>query len=163
MSARYPLLSSNKKHFATLSTALTAHHGLNLTQHNYLPLHGTLQTPTTKCSEKLEDIFLLPSFDRAVNVNREQKDYGHGLGMQEYKFRYYVDLKNNYVYFFDLVDSQGNLRYTTGRFCKKESVGINQNDIDGIFTGRTVISRIYEDNLTEKKVMSFFNTGLLCR
>ena len=45
------------------------------------------------------------------------------------------------------------MRYTTGRFAKG-TLGIDQNDIDGIFTGRTVISSIYEDNLTEK-VMSF--------
>ena len=36
-------------------------HGLNLTKRNYLPLHGTLQTTSTKCSEQLDDIFLLPS------------------------------------------------------------------------------------------------------
>ncbi|EMM7531732.1 diguanylate cyclase DgcJ [Citrobacter sp. Cb008] len=153
-SPQVPASIEQQKALCNAFDSVNGTHGLNLTQHNYLPLHGTLQTPTTKCSEKLEDIFLLPSFDRAVNVNREQKDYGHGLGMQEYKFRYYVDLKNNYVYFFDLVDSR-KFAIHNWSFLQKGNLGINQNDIDGIFTGRTVISRIYEDNLTEKKVMSF--------
>lgn len=109
-----------------------------------------MQTTSTKCSEQLDDIFLLPSFDRAVNVNRQQKDYGQGLGTLEYKFRYYVDLKNNYVYFYDLIDSR-KFAIHNWSFLQKGTLGIDQNDIDGIFTGRTVISSIYEDNLTEKK------------
>ncbi|EFE09224.1 diguanylate cyclase DgcJ [Citrobacter youngae] len=129
-------------------------HGLNLTAHNYRPLHGTLQTTSTKCNGQLEDVFLLPSFDQAVNVNRLQKDYGQGLGTLEYKFRYYVDLKNNYVYFYNLIDSR-KFAIHNWTFLQKGTLGIDQNDIDGIFTGRTVISSIYEDNLTEKKVMSF--------
>lgn len=129
-------------------------HGLNLTNHNYLPLRGTLQTHSGNCVEQLDDIFLLPAFDQAVNVNRELVDYGQGLGTLEYKFRYYIDLKNNYIYFYNLVNS---LQFTMNHwsFLQKGTLGINQNDIDDVFTGRTVISSIYEDDLTQEKVMSF--------
>ncbi len=40
-------------------------------------------------------------------------------------------------------------------FLRKGTLGINRNDIDGQFTGRTVLSSIYQDDLTEKNVMSF--------
>ncbi|HCW0178563.1 diguanylate cyclase [Citrobacter freundii] len=153
-SPKEPASVEQQKTLCNAFDSVNGTHGLNLIEHNYPLLHGTLQTTSTKCSEKLEDIFLLPSFDKAVNANREQKDYGQGLGTLEYKFRYYVDLKNNYVYFYDRIDSR-QFAIHNWTFLQKGSLGIDQNDIDGIFTGRTVISSIYQDNLTGKKVMSF--------
>lgn len=129
-------------------------HGLNLTHHTYPPLRGTLQTHSVSCIDQLDDVFMLPAFDHAVNVNREWVDYGKGLGTLEYKFRYYIDLKNKYIYFYNLVNSY---QFTMNHwsFLQKGTLGINQQDIDDIFTGRTVISSIYEDDLTQEKVMSF--------
>ncbi len=34
-------------------------------------------------------------------------------------------------------------------------MGINRKDIDKLFTGRTVISSIYMDDITQENVMSF--------
>ncbi|MEG2115721.1 MAG: GAPES1 domain-containing protein, partial [Hafnia sp.] len=88
------------------------------------------------------------------NANRELVDYGHGLATLEYKFRYYIDLNNNYIYFYNLINSH---QFTMNHwsFLQKGTLGIHQNDIDDVFTGRTVISSIYEDDLTQEKVMSF--------
>ncbi|WP_213134964.1 diguanylate cyclase DgcJ [Citrobacter sp. FP75] len=153
-SPKDPISLEQRKALCNAFESVNGAHGLNLTHHRYLPLRGTLQTHSSNCIEQLDDIFLLPAFDQAVNVNRELVDYGQGLGTLEYKFRYYIDLKNNYIYFYNLVNSY---QFTMNHwsFLQKGTLGINQNDIDDVFTGRTVISSIYEDDLTQKKVMSF--------
>lgn len=65
-SPQEPASLEQQKALCTAFDSVNGAHGLNLTKHNYLPLHGTLQTTSTKCGEQLDDIFLLPSFDRAV-------------------------------------------------------------------------------------------------
>lgn len=40
-------------------------------------------------------------------------------------------------------------------FLQKGTMGINRKDIDKLFTGRTVISSIYMDDITQENVMSF--------
>jgi len=77
-SPQEPASVEQQKALCNAFDSVNGTHGLNLTEHNYPPLHGTLQTTSTKCSEQLEDIFLLPSIDKAVNANREQKEYGQG-------------------------------------------------------------------------------------
>lgn len=47
-------------------------YGLNLTQHNYPALHGTLQTSIDDCARIADDVLLLPAFDQAVKVNRNR-------------------------------------------------------------------------------------------
>lgn len=149
-----PISVEQRKTLCKAFESVNGTQGLNLTRHSYLPLHGTLQTRSANCIEQLDDIFQLPAFDQAVNVNRELADYGHGLGTKEYKFRYYIDLRNHYIYFYDLINSY-KFSMNLWSFLQKGTLGINQDDIDDIFTGRTAISRIYEDDLTHEKIMSF--------
>ena len=153
-SPKKPITIEQRKALCTAFETVNGIHGFNLTTHDYLPLRGTLQTHSPSCIEQLDDIFLLPAFDQAVNANRERVDYGQGLGTMEYKLRYYIDLKNDYIYFYNLVNSY---QFTMNHwsFLQKGTLGINQNDIDDVFTGRTVISSIYQDDLTQEKVMSF--------
>ncbi|QLZ59684.1 diguanylate cyclase [Citrobacter freundii] len=153
-SPKAPVSAEQRKALCQAFEHVNGTYGLNLTSHSYLPLRGTLQTHSANCIEQLDDIFLLPAFDQAVNVNRELVDYGHGLATLEYKFRYYIDLNNNYIYFYNLINSN---QFTMNHwsFLQKGTLGIHQNDIDDVFTGRTVISSIYEDDLTQEKVMSF--------
>ncbi|WP_348235463.1 GAPES1 domain-containing protein, partial [Salmonella enterica] len=40
-------------------------------------------------------------------------------------------------------------------FLQKGTMRINRKDIDKLFPGRTVISSIYMDDITQEKVMSF--------
>lgn len=129
-------------------------HGINLTTHNNPSLHGTLQTAEANCAIVADDAPLLFAFDQAVAANRNQKDYGKGLGTVEDKFHYYLDIKKRYVYFYNLIDSRQFFMHHWS-FLRKGTLGINRNDIDGQFTGRTVLSSIYQDDLTEKNVMSF--------
>lgn len=129
-------------------------YGLNLTRHNYPELHGTLQTASADCARLAGDIVKLPAFDQAVTVNRKQVDYGNGLATPEEKFHYYLDLQNHYIYFYDLINTHQFAMHHWS-FLKKGSLGIDQADIDGLFTGRTVLSSIYQDDRTELNVMSF--------
>ncbi|NDO80226.1 diguanylate cylase [Citrobacter sp. NCU1] len=153
-SPQTPVTAEEKRAFCDSFETLNDTHGVNLTAHNYPALHGTLQTAADRCTDQLDDVFLLPAFDQAVNVNREQVDFNQGLGTLEYKFRYYFDLKNHYIYFYDLVNSrQFSMHHWS--FLPNATLGIKREDIDELFTGRTVISSIYRDALTQKKVMSF--------
>ncbi len=56
-SPQEPASLEQQKALCTAFDSVNGAHGLNLTKHNYLPLHGTLQTTSTKCSEQLDDIF----------------------------------------------------------------------------------------------------------
>lgn len=129
-------------------------YGLNLTQHNYPPLNGTLQTSVDDCERIADDVLLLPAFDQAVKVNREQVDYGKGLATSEEKFHYYLDLQNQYIYFYDPINTRQFAMHHWA-FLQKGSLGIHQADIDELFSGRTVLSSIYQDDRTGLNVMSF--------
>ncbi|MDA8478939.1 diguanylate cyclase DgcJ [Citrobacter sp. Awk 4] len=153
-SPKTPVTAEEKNAFCDAFETLNDTHGLNLTAHNYPALHGTLQTAADRCTDQLDDVFLLPAFDQAVNVNRQHVDFNQGLGTLEYKFRYYFDLKNHYIYFYDLVNSR-KFYMQHWSFLQNKTLGIDQKDLDNLFTGRTVISSIYHDDLTQKKVMSF--------
>ncbi|HAB2447066.1 TPA_asm: diguanylate cylase, partial [Salmonella enterica subsp. diarizonae] len=149
-----PVTAEKRHAFCAAFETINGTHGVNLTRHNYPALHGTLQTAATRCTDNLDDVFLLPAFDQAVSINRAQDDHSHGLGTLELKFRYYVDLNKHYVYFYDLINSR---RFAMHRwtFLQKGTMGINRKDIDKLFTGRTVISSIYMDDITQENVMSF--------
>lgn len=129
-------------------------YGLNLMQHNYPALNGTLQTAVDDCERIADDVLLLPAFDKAVQVNREQADYGKGLATSEEKFHYYLDLQNQYIYFYDPINTQQFAMHHWA-FLQKGSLGIHQTDIEELFSGRTVLSSIYQDDRTELNVMSF--------
>lgn len=101
----------------------------------------------------MEAAALLPAFDQAVEGNRHQDDYGSGLGMAEEKFHYYLDLNDRYVYFYEPV----NVEYfamNNWSFLQSGSIGIDRKDIEKVFTGRTVLSSIYQDQRTKQNVMS---------
>lgn len=128
-------------------------HGLNLTAHSYPKLHGTLQTASSDCETIMEAAALLPAFDEAVESNRHQDDYGTGLGLTEEKFHYYLDLNDRYIYFYDPVNSEY-FAMKNWSFLQSEDIGINRKDIEKVFTGRTVLSSIYQDQRTKQNVMS---------
>ncbi|MGS3797244.1 diguanylate cyclase DgcJ, partial [Escherichia coli] len=76
-----------------------------------------------------------------------------GLGMAEEKFHYYLDLNDSYVYFYEPV----NVEYfamNNWSFLQSGSIGIDRKDIEKVFTGRTVLSSIYQDQRTKQNVMS---------
>ncbi|MES0302198.1 diguanylate cyclase DgcJ [Citrobacter sedlakii] len=129
-------------------------YGLNLTRHNYPALHGTLQTASADCEQIAPEALRLTAFDRAVLVNYKQADYGNGLATRETKFRYYLDLQDHYIYFYRRINTR-QFAMHHWHFLQKGSLGINMADIDGVFTGRTVLSSIYQDDRTELNVMSF--------
>lgn len=152
--AANPLPEEKRKAVCQAFDSVDGVYGLNLVAHNYPALHGTLQTSLPDCDSIARDALLLPAFDQAVIINREQADYGKGLATSEDKFRYYVDLQNHYIYFFSLINThQFAMHHWT--FLQKGSLGLHQADIDNVFTGRTVLSSIYQDDRTELNVMSF--------
>lgn len=140
--------------FAVPRESMNGIYGMNLVRHTYPGLHGTLQSTSADCNDLAEDISLLPAFDQAVKANRHQDDYGKGLGLTEEKFHYYLDLSNRYVYFYEQIDSE-NFIMNNWSFLHRGTMGIDHKILDNVFTGRTVLSSIYKDNLTGKNIMSF--------
>lgn len=47
-------------------------------------------------------------------------------------------------------------------FLQSGSIGIDRKDIEKVFTGRTVLSSIYQDQRTKQNVMSLLTPGI-CR
>lgn len=73
--------------------------------------------------------------------------------MAEEKFYYYFDFNDCYVYFYELV----NVEYFAMNnwfFLQLGSIGIDCKDIEKVFTGRTVLLSIYQDQRTKQNVMS---------
>ncbi|HFZ8995969.1 TPA: diguanylate cyclase DgcJ [Citrobacter freundii] len=149
-----PVGDAQRQAFCRAFTEINNTHGVNLISLNYPPLHGTLQTAATNCADIIDDAMLLPAFDEAVMVNRNQREYSEASETTGQKVSYYLDLQNRYVYFYDRIDSREfTMRHWS--FLQKGAFGINNNDFEGLFSGRTVLSSIYQDNLTDKKIMTF--------
>ncbi|MCO7985987.1 diguanylate cyclase DgcJ [Escherichia fergusonii] len=151
---REPISDEQKQDICRSWEIMNGIYGMNLVRHTYPGLHGTLQSTSADCNDLAEDISLLPAFDQAVKANRHQDDYGKGLGLTEEKFHYYLDLSNRYVYFYEQIDSE-NFIMNNWSFLHRGTMGIDHKILDNVFTGRTVLSSIYKDNLTGKNIMSF--------
>ena len=149
-----PFSAAKRRAFCQAFERFNTVYGFNLPRHNYLALHGTLQTAVPECAHIADEVLQLAAFDQAVMVNRQQTDYGKGLATAGESFRYYLDLQNHLIYFYNLVDTrQFAMRHW--HFLQEGTLGINLPDIEGVFTGRTVLSSIYQDDRTEHNVMSF--------
>lgn len=149
-----PLTAQKRDEICRAFESVNSVYGLNLAQQNYPELNGTLQTPSSNCDDIVQDVPVLPAFDRAVEINRSPVDYGKGLATSGDNFRYYIDLQRHYIYFSTLINTrQFAMHHWT--FLKQGSLGIHKADIDGLFTGHTALSSIYQDDRTELNVMSF--------
>lgn len=73
--------------------------GLNIDGHTYTPLHGSLTSGKTPCSQWVNDLPALEAFDQAIANNTVWKPTLPNEPKPNKHFRYYIDLMNQYIYF----------------------------------------------------------------
>lgn len=153
-SSEQPLTREKRQAVCQAFEHVNTVYGLNLTRHRYPALHGTLQTSSADCQQIAPEALRLTAFDHAIKLNQQQADYGKGLARPGENFRYYLDLQLHAIYFYQPIDTR-QFAMKHWRFLQQGTLGINLTDIEGVFTGRTVLSSIYQDDRTGLNVMSF--------
>lgn len=129
-------------------------HGLNISQHPYAPLHGTLNAGNTPCQTWVNDLPALQAFDMAIENHETWTPMLPGSFKPAKRFRYYIDLINNYVYFNTPVEIT-DPSLTSWSFLQSGRLGISQDNLNRLFQGRTVISSIYKDTFSHKNILTF--------
>ncbi|WEF26416.1 diguanylate cyclase DgcJ [Klebsiella aerogenes] len=128
--------------------------GLNIAVHNYPQLHGTLSTSQADCQNWRADLPALWAFDRTVTQNALWQSQAPAMLKSDKRFRYYVDLANNYVYFYTPVKIKSD-PIQDWNFLQDSKLGMTQQSLDSLRQGRSLISTIYVDTMTGKNILSF--------
>lgn len=143
---------------ARLACRRVQHHGdisgLNIAGHNYPLLHGTLSTSQVGCQSWLADLPALWAFDHAVAQNAVWQPEVPVMFKSDKRFRYYIDLVNKYAYFYTPV-LVTNDPIQNWNFLQDSKLGITQQSLDGLQQGRSLISTIYVDAMSDKNILSF--------
>ncbi|MGL5699276.1 MAG: diguanylate cyclase DgcJ [Kluyvera sp.] len=128
--------------------------GLNIDGHSYSPLHGSLTAGKTPCSQWVKDLPALEAFDSAIDNNTQWKSPRPNEPQQEKRFRYYIDLMNQYIYFNTPV-TINDPSLTSWNYLYGKRLGISPASLENLFLGRTVVSSIYVDSFTRKNTLTF--------
>lgn len=130
--------------------------GLNLTGHAFPLLHGTLSSTQPSCQPWISDLPALQAFDAAIAQNDLNALQSSGSFKSKNLFRYYIDLKNKYAYFYSPVEINSS-PINNWNFLHDSKLGITQTSLDSLIRGRTLISSIYADALTGQNILSFLS------
>lgn len=128
--------------------------GLNIDGETYPPLQGSLTVQRTPCTQWVNDLPTLEAFDTAIDSNIMWKPVLANETKPNKRFRYYIDLMNQYIYFNTrVVISDPTL--TSWNFLYGKRLGISPGSLENLFLGRTVVSSIYADTFTHKDILTF--------
>lgn len=142
--------------------SLNGIYGLNLVGHKLSALSGTLQTRNPACTSWAGDVAsLMIVQDRAVgNVSRYS--FSNYSGYVFNNIRYYIDLKNNYIFINKIVDTN---HYTFNNWLVRENgrididrsartINIDDAALADLRLGENIVSHIYRDGYTRKNIIS---------
>lgn len=128
--------------------------GLNIDAHTYPLLNGSLTAGKTPCTQWVNDLPAMQAFDAAIINNTSRPRLLPSEIIPEQRFRYYIDLINQYIYFNSpVVINDPTL--TGWNFLYGGRLGISPASLENFFLGRTVVSSIYVDTFTHKNVLTF--------
>ena len=128
--------------------------GLNIDGETYPPLQGSLTVQRTPCKQWVNDLPTLQAFDTAIASNIIWKPVLPNEKKTNKRFRYYIDLVNQYIYFNTrVVITDPTL--TSWNFLYGKRLGISPGSLENLFLGRTVVSSIYPDTFTHKDILTF--------
>lgn len=128
--------------------------GLNIEGHTYSPLRGSLTAGKTPCSRWVQDLPILEAFDSAISNDTLRNSLLPDDIKPEKRFRYYIDLMNQYIYFNSPVVIK-DPSLTSWNFLYGKRLGISPASLENLFLGRTVVSSIYVDTFTRKNILTF--------
>lgn len=128
--------------------------GLNIDGHNYSPLRGSLTAGKTPCSQWVQDLPMLQAFDSAISNDIVWNPLLPDDLRPEKRFRYYIDMVNQYIYFNSPVVIK-DPTLTSWNFLYGARLGISSASLENLFLGRTVVSSIYVDTFTRKNILTF--------
>lgn len=128
--------------------------GLNIDGESYPALQGSLTVRRTPCTQWVNDLPTLEAFDTAIASNNIWKPMLPHEPKNTQRFRYYIDLMNQYIYFNSrVVITDPTL--TSWNFLYGKRLGISPGSLENLFLGRTVVSSIYTDTFTHKNILTF--------
>lgn len=115
--------------------------GLNIAGHSFPLLHGTLSTTQSSCHPWVNDLPALQAFDATITHNNADFAQRTGITKSDKRFRYYIDLKNKYAYFYSPLEINSS-PVDNWNFLHDSKLGITQTSLDNLLRGRTLISSI---------------------
>lgn len=128
--------------------------GLNIAGRSFPLLHGTLSTTQSSCQPWVNDLPALQAFDAAIIQNKAISAQRTGIAKSDQRFRYYIDLKNKYAYFYSPLEINSS-PVDNWNFLHDSKLGITQTSFNNLLRGRTLISSIYAEALTGQNILSF--------
>ena len=128
--------------------------GLNIDGESYSLLEGSLTAGRTPCETWVKSLPALEAFDSAIENNEVWKPMLPDEEGQQKRFRYYIDIVNQYIYFNSQV-TINDPTLTSWNFLYGDRLGISPASLENLFLGRTVVSSIYIDTFTHKNILTF--------
>ncbi|EMH4161235.1 diguanylate cyclase [Pluralibacter gergoviae] len=137
-------------------------YGLNLTGNSYKALAGTLQTREANCRRWAQDINAFHAIDGGIFQTSNKYSFSNYGSYIFNNTRYYVDLKNNYIYSAGLVDirtspftywSHGeNPDISLTEYAN--SLNVNAGELSDFMKGNSITTHIHFDRLVNKSIFS---------
>lgn len=128
--------------------------GLNIDGHHATSLQGSLTAGKTPCALWVKDLPMLQAFDSAIANDIVWNPLLPEGVKPEKRFRYYIDLMNQYIYFNSPVVIK-DPSLNSWNFLYGARLGISAGSLENLFLGRTVVSSIYVDTFTRKNILTF--------
>lgn len=142
--------------------SLNGVYGLNLSGQKLATLNGTLQTRNPSCASWESDAAsLIVGQENAANAVSKYS-FSNYSGYVFNNIRYYIDLKNSYIYINKIVDSK---HYTFNNWLVSENgrididrsaktINIDGSALTDLRQGESIVSHIYKDGYTHKNIIS---------
>lgn len=137
-------------------------YGLNLTQANWPQLPGTLQSRNADCESWAVDVPHLAFFHKDIGKAPPEYSFSHYTRDAFNNIRYYIDLKHNYIYINQIIDSRkyrfnnwlmsDNGRINIDR--SAHSINIDPQALNDLHAGNSIISHIYRDGYSRQNIIS---------
>ncbi|WP_332909428.1 diguanylate cyclase DgcJ [Shimwellia pseudoproteus] len=137
-------------------------YGLNLNGHTFPSLPGTLQTYDPDCKKWAADVPGLLFFNNQIGDTSSKYSFSNYTGYKFNNTRYYIDLKNNYIYIDKIVNTK---EYTFNNWLIKNhdsidikqsahTIDIDENALTDLEKGESIVSHIYRDGYTKNNIIS---------
>ena len=144
-------------------------YGFNLLTHTLKNLQGTLQTHNQSCADWGRDIGALSIIQGAESAVLPKYSFSNYTGYAFRNIRYYIDLTYNYIYINKLVNTHD---YTFSNWLVNNGDGIDivrsahtitidENALDDLFHGESIVSHIYQDGYTRSNIISMLTPVFL--
>jgi len=142
--------------------SLNGVYGLNLSGQKLTTLKGTLQTRNPSCASWAGDTAVLIVVQDNATRAVSKYSFSNYSGYVFNNTRYYIDLKNNYIYIDKLVDTH---HYTFNNWLVSENgrididrsaktINIDDSALADLRQGENIVSHIYTDGYTHKNIIS---------